>query len=42
MAVKANQAHLLENIEDEFKFAKPLNININEDLVSIIKVESAR
>jgi predicted transposase YbfD/YdcC len=31
LAVKANQAHLLENIEDEFKFAKQLNINVHED-----------
>jgi predicted transposase YbfD/YdcC len=32
LAVKANQAHLLENIEDEFKFAKQLDINVQEDL----------
>ena len=31
LAVKANQAHLLENIEDEFKFAKLLDINVQED-----------
>ena len=31
MVVKANQAHLLENIEDEFKFAKQLEINVQED-----------
>ena len=31
LAVKANQSHLLENIEDEFKFAKQLDINVQED-----------
>ena len=31
LAVKANQAHLLENIEDEFKFAKPIDTNVHED-----------
>jgi predicted transposase YbfD/YdcC len=32
LAVKANQVHLLENIEDEFKFAKELDINVDQDL----------
>ena len=32
LAVKANQASLLENIEDEFKFTKPIDINIHEDI----------
>jgi predicted transposase YbfD/YdcC len=32
LAVKANQAQLLEHIEDEFKFAKQLKISVNEDL----------
>jgi len=32
LAVKANQAQLLKHIEDEFKFAKPLKISVNEDL----------
>jgi predicted transposase YbfD/YdcC len=31
LAVKANQAQLLEHIEDEFKFAKQLKISVNED-----------
>lgn len=32
MAVKANQAQLLEHIEDEFKFAKQLDISVNEGI----------
>jgi len=32
LAVKANQAHLLENIKDEFKFAKQLDISVHQDL----------
>ncbi len=32
LAVKANQAQLLENIQDEFKFAKELDINTDQDL----------
>jgi predicted transposase YbfD/YdcC len=32
LAVKANQAQLLDHIEDEFKFAKQLKISVNEDL----------
>lgn len=32
MGVKANQAQLLEYIEDEFKFEKQLKISVNEDL----------
>ena len=31
LAVKANQAQLLEHIEDEFKFAKQLKTCVNED-----------
>jgi predicted transposase YbfD/YdcC len=32
LAVKANQAQLLEDIEDGFKFTKQLDISVNEDL----------
>ena len=32
LAVKANQAQLLEHVQDEFKFAKQLEISVNEDL----------
>jgi len=32
LAVKANQAQLLEEVQDEFKFAKQLDISINDDL----------
>ncbi len=32
LAVKANQAHLLENIEDEFRFTKPLESNVHQDI----------
>ncbi len=32
LAVKGNQEQLLENIEDEFRFAKTVDTNINEDL----------
>ena len=32
LAVKANQAQLLEHVEDEFKFAKQLEVSVNEDL----------
>jgi len=31
LAVKANQAQLLEHVEDEFKFSKQLEVSINED-----------
>jgi len=32
LAVKENQAQLLESIEDEFRFAKQLDINVNQSL----------
>ncbi len=32
LAVKANKAQLLEHVEGEFKFAKQLEISVNEDL----------
>jgi len=32
LAVKENQAQLLEEIQDEFKFAKQLEVSVNEDL----------
>lgn len=32
LAVKGNQPQLLEHIEDEFRFSKQLDTNINEDL----------
>lgn len=32
LAVKGNQAELLENIKDEFKFSKAIELNLSEDL----------
>ncbi len=32
LSVKANQPQLLENIEDEFRFSKQIEVNRNEDI----------